>query len=299
MPHVLCPGCAHGIVLRALLEAIDRLGLDRNRVALVAGIGCSSRLVGYADFCTLHTTHGRAPAFATGLKLARPELKVVVLTGDGDGLAIGGNHLIHAARRNIDLTCLLFNNAVYGMTGGQVAPTTPSGALASTAPYGNLEPPFDACRLLAAAGATFVARALAYRPMALTDLIARALQHPGFAFIEVLSDCPEFFGRYNALGRGPEMLVGMPRHEAAIGSVLASKRVVPHLPLPAAPAGLPLGLLHEETRPEFSESCWRAIRQACAQAGDGRAVSPQVAGLQGWGAGETSNGAGGRRPVGQ
>ncbi|MDH3296151.1 MAG: thiamine pyrophosphate-dependent enzyme, partial [Acidimicrobiia bacterium] len=130
MPHVLCPGCAHGIVLRSCLEAVAQLELDQDKVAMVAGIGCSSRLIAYADFCTLHGTHGRAPAFATGLKLARPELNVVVVTGDGDGLAIGANHLIHAARRNIDITVMMLNNSIYGMTGGQVAPTTREGAIA-------------------------------------------------------------------------------------------------------------------------------------------------------------------------
>lgn len=266
MPHVLCPGCAHGIVLRALLEAIGRLRLDKDRVAVVAGIGCSSRLVGYVDFCTLHATHGRAPAFATGIKLARPDLTVVVLTGDGDGLAIGGNHLIHAARRNIDLTCLLFNNAVYGMTGGQLAPTTPQQAMASTAPYGNIEPPFDACRLMAAAGATFVARGMGYEPLVLADLIAQGLRHKGFSFIEVITDCPEYYGRHNGLGKGPEMLAGMKRHDAAIDRLLAQKRFVPHLP--PVPGGEPLatGVLHREERPEFAEKCWRLAEEA--RAGD-------------------------------
>src|SRR5574337_2038721 len=167
MPHILCPGCAHGIVLQALLRAIAALGVDQNHIAVVAGIGCSSRLAGYVDFCTLHATHGRAPAFATGLKLARPELTVVVITGDGDGLAIGGNHLIHAVRRNIDLTCLLLNNATYGMTGGQGAPTTPAGARSATTPGGSVEPAFDACRLVAGAGETFVARGMTAAPVAL------------------------------------------------------------------------------------------------------------------------------------
>lgn len=251
MPHILCPGCGHGIVLGALLRAIAALDLDPDRVAVVAGIGCSSRLAGYVDFCTLHATHGRAPAFATGLKLARPDLTVIVITGDGDGLAIGGNHLIHAARRNIGLCCLLFNNAIYGMTGGQVAPTTPQGSRATTAPWGNPEPPFDACRLMTAAGASFVARGLAYEPLTLERLCAEGLAHQGFAFIEVLSDCPEFFGRYNRLGRGPEMLLGQKRRTDAVGPLLARKAV---LGVPQADAGpaLPTGVLHREVRPEFA-----------------------------------------------
>ena len=137
MPHILCPGCGHGIVMGALLRVLGRRFANLDQVALVAGIGCSSRIVGNIDACTLHTTHGRALTFATGLKLARPELTVIVVTGDGDGLAIGGNHLIHAARRNVDLTCILFNNETYGMTGGQAAPTTVAHAYTSTTPYGN------------------------------------------------------------------------------------------------------------------------------------------------------------------
>lgn len=257
MPHILCPGCGHGIVLGALLRAFHRLGLDPDRIALVAGIGCSSRLVGYVDVCTLHTTHGRALAFATGLKLARPELTVVVLTGDGDGLGIGGNHLIHAARRNVDLTCILFNNAVYGMTGGQLAPTTPQEGIATTAPYGNVEPPFDSCKLLIGAGATFVARGLAYEPLALEEMIARGLAHRGFSFIEVLTDCPEYYGRYNRLGKGPEMLMGQKRRATEIGELLASKRFVSHTHERMGHAPLPLGVLHEEVRPEFSQACWQ------------------------------------------
>lgn len=257
MPHVLCPGCAHGIVLRAFLDAVDRVGLAKDELAVVAGIGCSSRLVGYIDFCTLHSTHGRAPAFATGIKLARPELTVVVLTGDGDGLAIGGNHLIHAARRNLDLTVLLFNNAIYGMTGGQLAPTTPEGAIASTAPFGNVEPPFDACALLAAAGATFVARAVAYEVVTLADVIAEALAHRGFSFVDVVSDCPVYYGRYNRLGEGPEMLAGMKRQASSIDSLLAQKRFVPHLAPSARPPAVPTGILHRAERPAYAVSAGR------------------------------------------
>lgn len=253
MPHLLCPGCAHGIVLRALFEAVDRLRLDADQVALVAGIGCSSRLAGYADFCTLHTTHGRAPAFATGLKLARPGLSVVVITGDGDGLAIGGNHLIHAARRNLDLTCLLFDNGIYGMTGGQQAPTTAEGARASTAPYGSFEPPFDACALVQAAGATFVARAMTYDAVSLPGLLAEAIAHRGFAFVELISDCPVYFGRYNELGEGPEMLAAMNLGDASIASALAGKAFVPALGGRPPPAGMDTGVLHRSERPEYGE----------------------------------------------
>ncbi len=247
MPHILCPGCGHGIVLKSALRAIERLGLSRDEVAFVAGIGCSSRLVGYVDFCTLHTTHGRALTFATGLKLARPELTVVVVTGDGDGLAIGGNHLIHAARRDVDMTCLLLNNEIYGMTGGQSAPTTGRGAVTTTTPRGMQERSFDACRLATAAGATFVARGLSSSPLALDDIITRAIHHPGFAFVEVLSDCPEYYGRYNDAGRGPEMLQAQRTRLDLVAGPLAGKSFVPGLSSPVREA-LPTGVLYEEGR---------------------------------------------------
>jgi 2-oxoglutarate/2-oxoacid ferredoxin oxidoreductase subunit beta len=252
MPHVLCAGCAHGIVLRAFLKAVDQSQLDQDKLALVAGIGCSSRLAGYVDFCTLHGTHGRAPAFATGLKLARPELNVVVVTGDGDGLAIGGNHLIHAARRNIDLTVLLLNNSIYGMTGGQVAPTTPEGAVASTTPVGNTEPSFDACKLLIGAGASYVARVLAATPIEMTKVMADGMSHRGFSFIEVISDCPEYYGRYNNVGGGAEMLTWLARRDAGVAGPLSTKGFVNHVPSSATPAGMATGVLHREVRPVFA-----------------------------------------------
>jgi 2-oxoglutarate ferredoxin oxidoreductase subunit beta len=257
MPHILCPGCGHGIVLKAILRAVHRLGLSRDEVVFVSGIGCSSRIVGYVDFCTLHTTHGRPLTFATGLKLARPDLTVVVITGDGDGLAIGGNHLIHAARRNIDLTCLLLNNAIYGMTGGQGAPTTPEGARSSITPGGAVEPAFDACRLAQGAGATFVARGLTAAPLGLDELIAEAIRHKGFSFLEIMSDCPEYFGRYNDLGRGPELLQAQRTQVEWIGARLGDKRVVPGLladpPAHAVHPAFTPGVLHREARPEFVE----------------------------------------------
>ncbi len=273
MPHVLCPGCSHGIVAGAFLRAVARLGLPQDRIAVVAGIGCNSRLPGSMDFCTLHVTHGRAPAFATGLKLARPDLHVVLFTGDGDGLAIGGNHLIHAARRNIALTCLLFNNEVYGMTGGQLAPTTPGGGIATTAPFGNIEPSFDACRLLAAAGATFVARGIAYEPAVLEDLIGRGLRHRGFAFIEVISDCPEYYGRYNQLGSATAMLFGQKRAAAQIDARLAAGRAVTlhaeSLPHSAPPVDT--GILVEIERPEFVERTRALMAAHTSGTGQGRA----------------------------
>src|SRR6056297_238686 len=160
LPHIWCPGCGHGTILNSFIRAFAESELDQDKTVVISGIGCSGRATGYLDFDSLHTTHGRAIAFATGVKMANPELNVVVMTGDGDGTAIGGNHLIHAARRNIDLTVVLYNNHVYGMTGGQYSPTTPKQAYAATAPWGHYEPMFDICKLAIGAGATYVARGL-------------------------------------------------------------------------------------------------------------------------------------------
>ncbi|MHB0884318.1 MAG: 2-oxoacid:ferredoxin oxidoreductase subunit beta [Bacillota bacterium] len=206
MPTIWCAGCGHGIVLGAVLRAIDRLGLDKDNVAIVSGIGCASRAPGYLDFNTLHTTHGRALAFATGLKMARPDLKVIVVTGDGDLAAIGGNHFLHAARRNVDITTVCFNNEIYGMTSGQYSPMTPTTRVATTAPYGNLERNFDLCELAKAAGATFVARGAAFYARALSGYIEQAIKHKGFSLVEAVSQCPTYYGRRNKLGAGPDML---------------------------------------------------------------------------------------------
>ncbi|MDZ7723732.1 MAG: 2-oxoacid:ferredoxin oxidoreductase subunit beta [candidate division KSB1 bacterium] len=206
LPLIWCPGCGHGIVMKALLRAVHEAQLDKDKVCMVSGIGCSSRLTGYVDFNTLHTTHGRAIAFATGIKMARPEMHVIVITGDGDASSIGGNHLIHAARRNIDLTVVLFNNQIYGMTGGQVSPTTPYNAYASTAPYGSFENNFDIPQLVEAAGASFVARGTAYHAMPLTNYIVKAIDRKGFSLVEALSPCPTTFGRRNKQGDGVKML---------------------------------------------------------------------------------------------
>jgi len=205
-PNVWCAGCGIGIVLGAIIRAVDALGLDKNDIAMVSGIGCTGRMPVYVDFNTLHTTHGRALAFATGLKLARPEMKVIVVMGDGDALAIGGNHFIHAARRNIGLTAIVVNNATYGMTGGQYSPTTPLGALSTTAPYGHIEPPFQIAELAQCAGAAFVARSTVYHVEELQDYIARALQKEGFSLVEAISYCHTTIGRLNRWGTAPEMM---------------------------------------------------------------------------------------------
>lgn len=206
LPHIWCPGCGHGIATRAVMEAVDRLGWKKDDVCIVSGIGCSSRAPGYLDFNTLHTTHGRALAFATGIKLAKPHLHVIVLTGDGDTSAIGGNHLIHAARRNIDITTVVYNNYIYGMTGGQYSPTTPFHDKGTTAPYGNIDQPFDICNLAQAAGATYVARSTVFHAKQLSHFIEKALLKNGFSLVEAISSCPTYYGRKNKKGTAVDMM---------------------------------------------------------------------------------------------
>jgi 2-oxoglutarate ferredoxin oxidoreductase subunit beta len=205
-PTIWCSGCGIGIVMGALIRAIDHIGLDSNNVALVSGIGCTARMPVYMDFNTLHTTHGRALAFATGLKLARPDMHVIVIMGDGDATAIGGNHFIHAARRNIGLTTIIVNNNIYGMTGGQVSPTTPHDARATTAPYGNMEYPMPISELAITAGATYVARSTVYHAMELDKYIKDAILKDGFSLVEAISYCHTTFGRMNKLGSAADML---------------------------------------------------------------------------------------------
>ena len=205
-PTIWCAGCGIGVVMGALIRAIDQLGLKNDDVALVAGIGCTARMPIYLDFNTLHTTHGRALAFATGLKIARPDMKVIAIMGDGDALAIGGNHFIHAARRNIGITTIVVNNAIYGMTGGQYSPTTPLNGRATTAPYGNIEPPFPICDLAAAAGASYVARSTVYHALELDKFITEAIANDGFSVVEAVSYCHTTYGRLNKLGTAADMM---------------------------------------------------------------------------------------------
>lgn len=205
-PNMWCAGCGIGIVMHAIIRAVDRLGLDKDEVAMISGIGCTGRMPVYVDFNTMHTTHGRALAFATGLKMVRPEMKVIVVMGDGDALAIGGNHFIHAARRNIGLTAIVVNNSVYGMTGGQYSPTTPTGGLTTTGPYGNIEQPFPICELSQAAGAAFVARSTVYHAVELDRLIGQAIEKKGFSVVEAVSYCHTTYGRLNKLGEPVDMM---------------------------------------------------------------------------------------------
>lgn len=197
MPHAFCSGCGIGIIERMILMAFEELGEEEwRRTVFVSGIGCSGWTPLYFRSDVAHTLHGRAIPFATAVKLARPELNVIVIMGDGDALAIGGNHLIHAARRNIGLTTIVVTNMVYSLTGGQMAPTTPEGAITQTTPYGNIEPNFDLIELMKAAGATYLARWTTYHIIQAKNSIKKAIKHRGFSLVEIVSQCPTFMGRY-------------------------------------------------------------------------------------------------------
>ena len=222
-PHVWCPGCGIGIMLGALIRAIDRIGFEKDEVVLVSGIGCSGRLPVYVDFNTLHTTHGRALTFATGVKLAKPSLKVIVIMGDGDAVAIGGNHFIHTARRNIDITSIILNNSIYGMTGGQYSPTTPYGMKSSTTVYSNIEQDFKISELAVTAGAVFVGRGTVYQARLLDSLIEKAILKPGFSVVEVIAHCHTQYGRQNRLGTAVEMMEWQRDHAVTVEKAATMK----------------------------------------------------------------------------
>jgi len=251
-PHMLCPGCGHGTIMTAIIRAIENLGLEKNHVAVVSGIGCSARISGYLDFHTLHTLHGRALAFATGVKLSRPELTVIVPMGDGDACAIGGNHFIHAARRNIDVTAIIMNNSIYGMTGGQYSPLTGYGEFATTAPYGNIDHSFDVVKLATGAGASFVARTTTYHVNAMVKIFEKAIAHKGFSVVEVLSQCPTQFGRRNNIPSAVDMLNGYKTNTTPIGSKEKEKN----------PDLIERGIFVQEERPEYCAEYDKVIERA-------------------------------------
>jgi 2-oxoglutarate ferredoxin oxidoreductase subunit beta len=252
MPHIWCPGCGHGIIMNNLIRAIASLEIKKNDIVMVTGIGCSSRISGYLDFHTLHTLHGRALAFATGVKLSRPELTLIVPMGDGDGLAIGGNHFIHAARRNIDMTAIIMNNNIYGMTGGQFSPLSGYGAMATTAPFGNIYEAFDIAELAKAAGASFVARTTAYHVTSMKEIFEKAIRHKGFSVVEILTQCPTYFGRKNRVGDAVDMLNWYKDHTTAIGSGKKEKD----------PSLIERGIFVQEDRPEYCEEYARVVATA-------------------------------------
>lgn len=240
-PHLWCAGCGHGMVLNGLIRAIEKLGLSKNEIVMVSGIGCSSRITGYVDFHTLHTIHGRALAFATGVKMSRPELNLIVPMGDGDALAIGGNHFIHAARRNIDITAIVMNNRIYGMTGGQFSPLSGESVSASTAPYQTIDPSFDVVELSKAAGATFVARTTSYHVQQISDIIRQAILHEGFSVVEILSQCPTYFGRKNKAGSAVDMVKWYKDNTTPVGSKAKQEN----------PALIERGIFIQQERPEY------------------------------------------------
>ncbi len=255
-PHMLCPGCGHGTVMGGMLRAIENLGLTKNEIVMVSGIGCSSRISGYVDFHTLHTIHGRALAFAAGVKMSRPELKLLVPMGDGDALAIGGNHFIHAARRNIDITAIVMNNRIYGMTGGQFSPLTGYGKMAATAPYGNIDQAFDTVALALAAGAGFVARTTTYHIHQLVEIMEKAIDYKGFSVVEVLTQCPTYFGRRNRLGSAAKMLEHFKNTTTPMGSKAKQEN----------PALIERGIFAQRDLPEYCAEYAKIIEKARKEA---------------------------------
>jgi 2-oxoglutarate ferredoxin oxidoreductase subunit beta len=251
-PHIWCPGCGHGTVMSSMIRAIENLGIGKNDIVVASGIGCSSRICGYLDFHSLHTIHGRALAFATGVKLSRPELTLIVPMGDGDAFAIGGNHLIHAARRNIDITAIIMNNNIYGMTGGQYSPSTGYGDFATTAPYGNIDQSFDLVKLALGAGASFVARSTTYHVTSMIEILEKAITHKGFSVVDILSQCPTYFGRKNNLATPVDMLTYYKTHTTPRGSKEKEKN----------PDLIESGIFVQEKRPEYCDEYDKIVEKA-------------------------------------
>ena len=206
MPTLWCWACGDGVILKATIRAIDKMGWSQDDVCVISGIGCSGRFSSYVDFNTIHTTHGRTVAYATGVKLANPDKNVICVAGDGDALAIGGNHTIHGARRNIDITLIIINNFIYGLTNSQTSPTTPQGMWTVSQKAGNIDPTFDACEMGIASGASFVARETMLDPKKLEKIFTKALQHRGFSFLDILSNCHINLGRKNKMASAMENL---------------------------------------------------------------------------------------------
>ncbi len=270
LPTVWCPGCGLGIIQGAVLLAIHELGLDKDKVMFMSGIGCTGRMPTYLDFNTLHVTHGRAIPAATGIKLANPELTIFVVMGDGDASAIGGNHLIHAARRNIDINAIIVNNYIYGMTGGQYSPTTPIGARASTAPHGHVEPPFDIAALVTGAGATYVARTTAYHPTRITQYVKQAVQNRGFSVVEVMSNCHTTYGRRNKLRTPIALMQWMKEHAVPLSKW-------EKLDEAERPAGAyPVGVFKDAPRPEYT-AVYQELMDRVSAAAEKEAAKPAAA----------------------
>ncbi|WP_298979622.1 2-oxoglutarate ferredoxin oxidoreductase subunit beta [uncultured Campylobacter sp.] len=256
MPTLWCWGCGDGVILKAIIRAIDHVGWSMDDVCVVSGIGCSGRMSSYIDCNTVHTTHGRAIAYATGIKLANPGKHVIVVTGDGDGLAIGGNHTIHGCRRNIDLNHILVNNFIYGLTNSQTSPTTPRGFWTVTAQYGNVDPSFDAAKLAIAAGATFVGRESVTNPEKIERLLAKGFEHEGYSFFDIFSNCHVNLGRKNKMSEAVQMLKWL-------DSRTVSKVKFDALSEDERAGLFPLGVLHEDNgRTEYTKAYQKVIDAA-------------------------------------
>ncbi|QCD45065.1 2-oxoglutarate ferredoxin oxidoreductase subunit beta [Campylobacter mucosalis] len=252
MPTLWCWGCGDGVILKSVIRAIDELGWDMNDVCVVSGIGCSGRFSSYINCNTVHTTHGRATAYATGIKLANPDKHVIVVTGDGDGLAIGGNHTIHAARRNIGIKHILINNFIYGLTNSQTSPTTPRGFWTATAEYGNIDPSFDACKLLMGADANFVARSSVLDPNKLTRILKEGFSHDGYAFFDIFSNCHINLGRKNKMAEAVKNLEW-------IDSRIIDKAKFEALDDEQRLDKFPIGILHKGERTEYTKAYAKVI----------------------------------------
>ncbi|UFS61349.1 2-oxoglutarate ferredoxin oxidoreductase subunit beta [Sulfurimonas sp. HSL-3221] len=247
MPTLWCWGCGDGVILKATIRAIEKMGWDMDKVCVVSGIGCSGRFSSYINCNTIHTTHGRTVAYATGVKLAKPEANVIVVAGDGDGLAIGGNHTIHGCRRNIDLNFILINNFIYGLTNSQTSPTTPQGMWTVSQKNGNIDPTFDACALAIGAGASFVARETMLDPKKLEKILVKGFSHKGFSFFDIMSNCHINLGRKNKMANAMQNLewidsITMPLRKWEALSDEEKKNV------------FPTGVLKEVNDPEYCES---------------------------------------------
>jgi len=255
MPTLWCWGCGDGVVLKSIIRAIDKLGWDMKDVCVVSGIGCSGRLSSYVDCNTVHTTHGRTIAYATGIKLANPDKHVIVVTGDGDGLAIGGNHTIHGCRRNVDLNHIVINNFIYGLTNSQTSPTTPQGMWTVTMQYGNIDPTFDACKLADGAGATFIARESVLEPKKLEKIFVEGFTHKGYSFFDVFSNCHINLGRKNKMGEAAQNLKW-------IDSRTLPKRKFDALSEEEREGKFPTGVLKKVDQPEYCELYDKVIEAA-------------------------------------
>jgi 2-oxoglutarate ferredoxin oxidoreductase subunit beta len=256
MPTLWCWGCGDGVILKAFIRAVDKLGWNMDDVCVVSGIGCSGRFSSYINCNTVHTTHGRTVAYATGIKLANPDKHVVVVAGDGDGLAIGGNHTIHGCRRNIDLNFILINNFIYGLTNSQTSPTTPQGMWTVTMQYGNIDPTFDACKLAEGAGATFIARESVTEPKRIEKVFVKGFQHKGFSFFDIFSNCHINLGRKNKMGEAMQNLEW-------IDNRTVGKKKYDNMSEEERKGIFPTGVLKEETdQKEYCELYDRVIEAA-------------------------------------